>query len=249
MKSKSLSKSEVAALDEIFSESPEDSEVVADFPTRGKFYGSKQVTIRSMVFEDEKAITAIKDPDLAVNTIINRCVDGLDAMDLIPCDKDYLLVKIRSLTYGPYECVITCPHCSVQGKTQINLDKMLVNKIPEDLENPRVVDLPVIKKQALVRFPTEQDFKLFQADQTLDNLWRFILEIGGKTNPKIIQEALKRMKLMDVKALMNGVKGAFKEGEDVISPGIDKRFNYICGSCKEQSFMEAPIGPDFFTPS
>jgi len=243
------SKSHEELVADILSEIPEDVAVEAEFPSQGKFYTpideNEPITIRPLTFEDEKVLAnlKIKSGVEIINTIIRRCVSNMDTNDLLDMDKVYILVTIRSISFGSgFDTSITCPNCGEVTRTSIDLSRLGVNKLPKNFKNPRKVTLPVCKRDAVVIFPRSRDEKYTRnINVASKNIWRFVESINGINDKKIIADVIEKLPLMDIKELMAGIGGG--------NYGIETSFIFQCPDdyCGEESLMEVPFDEDFFT--
>jgi len=237
-------------LDQIFENLPQDTEIVADLPSRGKFYKltepGEPIKIRPMRFEDEKVLASFNGPQHALMSLLfSRCISNLPVTQIIGIDKLYLMLKIRELSYGPlYRVGITCPKCGKLTETDINISDFPISYLPDEITNPREVELKVLKKEAQVHSPTMSDDQFTSTVELMhNNLWRYINHIAGCKDKKIIQKALEKMPLSDVHSIVEAVNMA--------GYGLDHRFLFECSNkdCMAETLMEAPFGEGFFTTS
>ena len=231
-------------LAELFGELPVDSEIVVDLPSEGKFYESKnsKITISPIKFEDEKSLsTSVKNKINPVNLLISKCVKNIDTTKLVLMDKMYLLLKIREISYGSkYPVEITCPKCDQISEVNVDLGNLLVKKLDPDITDPRQIILPRLKRSAKVRFPRVSDEQYLNTqEQIYNNLWRFVIELDGISDPVFISKAIPKMHIMDSKFIMHNVMRT--------DLGLDPRFLYECGSCGEYTELAVPISEDFFS--
>ena len=106
--------------------------------------------------------------------------------------------------------------------------------------DPREIDLPKLKKKAKVRFPRVSDEGNFNnVDQTYNNLWRFIPELNGISDPVFISKAIPKMHIMDIKFILAQIMRS--------DLGLNPKFIFECGSCDTESKMEVPINENFFS--
>jgi hypothetical protein len=238
-----FSDSRDSQLEALFGDLPPEMDTVVALPSEGRFYknNSKMVTINSIKFEDEKQLASnIKNNENPVNLIISRCVKNVDHNELLLIDKLYLLLRIRSISYGnDYPADITCPKCKAVSQVKINLDNLLVKTIPSELTDPREIILPRLKKVVKVRFPRVSDERyLGDNDQIYSNLWRFVTELNGITDPVFFAKAIPKMHIMDIKFILS----------NILRPdlGLDPRFIFSCGPCGVDSQLSVPINENFF---
>ena len=197
-----------------------------------------------MTFEDEKVLVSLKrnqgDP---TTVLLERCLDNLDVQQLFLFDKVYLILKLREISYGKeYSALITCPTCKEENNIVFDLGVLEIKYISEDMAYPVLVELPGIKKTAKITFPRLSDDSYFgNPGQTFSQLWRFIEDIGGITDPPTIVKALDRLPLEDVHTLVRYIVGN--------EFGIQTEVRFLCDSCEEVTKMELPITSDFFSVS
>jgi hypothetical protein len=234
------------ALNALFGDTSEETLTVTDLPSRGKFYpGFQGVEVTPLTFIDEQKILSIRDPNAdIVSKLLEKSVQGVNIDELLSMDKMFLLMKVREISYGEnYEFSITCPSCQSDIKTSLVLSEHLnMNEVPDDLTDPREVELPKLKVKAEVRFPrSKEEIFLKDSESVYKNLYRFVESINGNADPVFIAKALKRMHLQDIKTLIAEVnKGEY---------GIDPRFIFQCPSCKHEETMAVPMDVSFFSVS
>jgi len=234
------------ALEALFGDTSEETLLITDLPSRGKFYpGFQGVEISPLTFIDEQNILNVKDPNVdIVSKLLEKSVKGVEIDNLLSMDKMFLLMKVREVSYGEsYEFGITCPACQSDIKTSLVLSEHLnMNEVPDDLSDPREVMLPRLKVKSEVRFPrSREEIFLKDSESVYKNLYRFIVSINGNTDPVFISKALKRMHLQDIKKLISEVnKGEY---------GIDPRFIFQCPQCSHEETMAIPMDSSFFSVS
>lgn len=233
-----------AQLEQLFKDMPTEVETVIKLPSEGRFYENKTptVTIRPLTFEDEKQLAGnLKGNVNPINLILSRCVKDFPINSMLLIDKLFVLLKIREISYGAgYPASITCPKCNSDSEVKIELNSLVVRDIPSDLEDPRTVILPKLKKPAKARFLRVKDEPfILNQEEIYTNLWRFIPEINGITDPAFIARAISKMTAMDVKTLI----------KEVMRPdlGLDPRFIFDCASCGHSAEMAVPINENFFS--
>lgn len=231
-------------LEELFGSMPSETEVLVNLPSGGKFYSEKspQIKINPIKFEDEKQLlSSIKNNINPINVIIEKCSEGVDISELLIIDKLFLLLKIREISYGAeYPASINCPACNQNSEVKIDLSKLLINDIPEDVEDPREILLPKLNKKVKVRFPRVSDETFLQnQEQIYDNIWRFVASVDGISDPVFIAKAIPRMHIMDIKYILKHIMRA--------DLGLNPKFIFLCDKCGQKSDMEVPINENFFS--
>ena len=235
------------SVDSILEHLPPEVEEIVDLPSKGRFYNTTEpVIVKPMTFDDEKAlISSTKGKTDPMSLLLSRCVKNVNPHELLMMDKVFIFMKIRQLSYGTdYEVRITCPKCEEAGEVKIDLTTLPVNDIPDDFEDPREFELPVLKKKVKVRFPRGRDEKyLKNPEVAASQFWRFVEEIDGVTDKGVIAEVMKQLQsknaLADIHKIISEVTRA--------DFGVEAKFIYLCSECDEETLMEVPIGEDFFT--
>lgn len=231
-------------LDKLFQNAPIDTEMMVELPSKGKFYkGFVGVKVVPLLFEDEQKILFSKkknsDP---TNEILAKCVQGISIKDLLEMDKLHLLLKIKEISYGPdYSFSVICPKCEANTDVTIDVSKHIpVNFIPDDLPDPREVELPVLKVKCVVRFPRVSEESYFaDVDTAIKNLYRFVISLDGKEDPVFIAKAIQKMHIRDLKTITKEVhRSEF---------GADPSFQFECPTCKHLAVMGVPLDSRFFS--
>ena len=235
-----------AALDALFGDSSNDTLNVTDIPSKGKFYqGFQGVEISPLTFLDEQKILNVRDSKVdIVSKLLEKSVKGVNIEELLSMDKMFLLMKVREISYGDnYEFNITCPACESEIKTSLRLSEHLnMTHVPDDLEDPREIELPRLKVKAQVRFPrSREEVFLSDSEEVYKNMYRFVVSIDGNPDPVFISKALKRMHIQDIKKLITEInKGEY---------GVNPRFIFECPECSHTETMAVPMDVGFFSVS
>lgn len=223
-----------------------DTSLQIDLPSKGKFYkNGGTVKITPLLFEDEQNILLMKSQNAnPLNEIIEKCVHGIDVRELLQMDKGYLLMKIKEVSYGPnYEFNITCPSCKQINNVNLNLaTDLLISDVPDDLQDPRELDLPILGVKAIVRFPRNyEENYISDLKNYADNMYRFVISIDGNDNPVFISKALKMMHIRDRKLISNAI--------NMPNIGVDPRFQFTCAGCGFTEIRNIPFSASFFSVS
>ena len=111
--------------------------------------------------------------------IIDDCIVndiGISSYDMGLFDYQFLLHKLRVVTYGPdYKLSSRCPYCGMTNEDTINLDDIEVFEYTEDLDKYLSFDLPVSKMHI--------DLAV-QTPRMLDDIQSRVKEIRKKSNNK-----------------------------------------------------------------
>ena len=132
-------------------------------PSEGKVYEQKvnpMFKLRSMTTADEmKRLNHSDRPYKAMSDIIDGCVVeglGISAYDLCVADYQFMLHKLRIVTYGSeYKLSSICPYCGTENDGKINLEDMEIVPFDEEIYNKYVeFELPVCKKTIRLKMQT-----------------------------------------------------------------------------------------------
>ena len=232
-----------AVIDDILKELPTDTAVEVDLPSENKLYKLEDpgapVTIRPMTFQDEKALISASQGEDPVNLVLSRCTTNIQVADLLSMDKLYLIMKLREISYGDdYNTLLICSHCQAENPTTVKLSQLNVNPVPDDFTDPVTVLLPSINKEAKVRLPRVRDERMLQnAEDLMDQLWRFVIEIDGHTDKSVIAPVVDKLPLKDIRTIMNAIKTDF---------GVDTKVKFACKECGGVTVVDLPIDSNFF---
>ena len=234
------------ALNSLFGDTQDEGISITELPSRGKFYeGFQGVEVEALTFLDEQKILNSKDGNIdIVSKLLDKSLKGVNVEDLLAMDKMYLLMKVREVSYGDnYEFNITCPGCGSEIKTSLTLSEHLnMTQVPDDLEDPREIELPRLKVKAQVRFPrSREEVFLSDSEEVYKNMYRFVVSIDGNPDPVFISKALKLMHIQDIKKLITEInKGEY---------GVNPRFIFECPECSHTETMAVPMDVGFFSVS
>jgi len=177
------------ALDDLFSKSKSSIDQIVELPSRGVGYpgGKSKVTIRTMTFDDEKALSESTPDQDVVNLMLERCVEGIDVDNLYSPDKLFLLFKVRELSFGTSVKVSgPCTNCSVVNHLDVDLTQLNIEYADEDFKDPKNVSLPDLGKTIEIKIPRAQDLASFSTKaKTLESLWRFVKKIDVYSDLKL----------------------------------------------------------------
>jgi hypothetical protein len=154
-------------------------------PTRGKFYGGKQIYIRNFkVLEVKKLATITKaNAEDAVNKVLRDCIKGVDWETVVSYDKIALMFFIRVNTFPDprYKIGYSCYNeidtrdsegdlimdektglpkqhkCDHEGELHFTAGDLTINKLPEDFESTEMFFEVNDNDKVEWRFPTVGD--------------------------------------------------------------------------------------------
>lgn len=216
-----------------------------ELPSQGVFgiSHSQSVEIRPFTFEDEKILRSINklaDADKVIVELIKRCTKGLKYEGLPLVDKNYILYKLREISYGDsYNIEVVCPECSTPNNLVVNISQLPVNFADPSKEIKRDILLPDSEVTVVYRIPTTLDESLLQSPGVMmDNLWKLLVSVEGHTERIIVQGFVSKTTAKDISYLRNAILN-----DDL---GIQTKVNFVCNSCSSDSRVELPINESFF---
>jgi hypothetical protein len=231
------------AIEELLANLPTDTTIEVELPSECRIYNLEDpgapITLRPMNFEDEKVIVNAKKNQDPTNIILERCLSNVHVHELLSMDKLYLLMKLREISYGDdYKVNLICPACKAENPTTVKLSQLNVNPVPDDFTDPVEVMLPGLQKTAKIKRPRVKDEKLFtDGGNMLDQLWRFVVELGGHTDKAVIAKVVERLPIKDSRTILNAMKTDY---------GVDTHVKFGCNECGEVSVVDLPIDANFF---
>lgn len=139
-------------------------------PSLGKVYNvpvNPEIKIRSMTTEEEmKRVVSVDQPYKNMSEIIDDCLlesPGISAYDMCIGDYQFLLHKLRVVTYGPeYQVVNTCTYCGHENEDVINLDELPVFTYTEEFESYKEFTLPRSGNRIRLKVQTPRMFDKVQ---------------------------------------------------------------------------------------
>lgn len=237
-------------------------------PSRGYLYGESvpggKVRISAMTTLEEKVLAGAGDkPDFKLDTIFNRCVKFTDekfrAEELLISDRFYLLIFIRSLSYGPeYGYKVKCPDCGSKFRKEISLLTDLECKHwPEDkpVTEPFSVTLPItedIVEFRLLRGSDERAIAKYTKKR-----FETVNEIG---DPAYIQRMARHivsvngseMSLINSQPYVEKMQGRdsqkFRRAVEDADCGIQLEREEECRNCGSDIEQILPFTVEFFRP-
>tara|TARA_R110000822_G_scaffold896_4_gene3883 strand:+ start:213 stop:1076 length:864 start_codon:yes stop_codon:yes gene_type:complete len=215
-----------------------------ELPSRGMFgdSDSKSIEIRPFTFEDEKILRNIKNVGAAgqvINTLIKRCTKDLNFATLPLVDKNFILYKLREISYGnDYKIEATCGDCANVNGLVVSLNQLPIVYAEEDSISTEVL-LPDSEVTVVFKVPTTQDEAyLSDVESLMDNLWRLVKSIDGHTERIITQGFIMGSTAKDITVLRTAIMD--------MELGIQTQVHYICNQCQADSNVELPINESFF---
>ena len=236
-------------------------------PSLGKVYDTEvnpHITLRAMTTAEEMKRLSPSDRSFKnLAEIMNDCLvdkPGIDAYDLCTGDFQFLLHKMRIVTYGTsYNMINTCPYCGYNYKSVINLEDFPILEYSEDLNKFFEIDLPKSNRHVKLRMQTPRmldDVAIkakelrkkapnFPGDPAfLFTLTSMISEIDGKKpDPIKLEDFIKSAHMADTNILL--------ETAEILAGkiGIDTTINTTCNVCGEDFMSSFRFTQEFFRPT
>ena len=219
------------------------------------------VEIRKMLIAEDEILASSGGTVLTrLGKVMSQCSrlpQGFDPNKLLLLDRLYLLLAIRSHTFGShYQVAFKCPECGHQNKTDIDVVTDLdETPLDDDFVEPFDVILPdlnVIVGLRLLRGIDESDAlrqvkaakaRGMEPTPVQDQLRQIIVTIDGEKveNPMTRIDLIRRMSAVDVRAVREAMVNA--------DFGVDLSTSLECSKCSTVTAMGVPFGPDFFRPT
>lgn len=120
-------------------------------PSKGLVYEEEvnpNIQLSSMKTKHEMLrLSATEESQKTMAKIIDDCIVsdmGISSYDLCLGDFQYLLYKLRVVTFGPeYEMTCKCPYCGFENNIKLNLDELPVHEYTDELPELLECRLPI----------------------------------------------------------------------------------------------------------
>lgn len=243
-----------------------------ELPSKGKIYAvpfDGKVKLRSMTVQEEmRRLNKSKSMNSTLCEIIDSCLITklpISSYDLAVPDFEYLLHKLRVVTYGPeYKMLVGCPHCGKQQQYTADLDALKVRTLDaEEYKKLLTFQLPVCKKEIKLRIPTAR-----LEDTIADKVAEFNKQLeeqgssfDGDMAPIFTLETMiesvdgAKMSFIDLETLVKHMSSAdynyiIQKLEKVNSAfGLDKKIDLKCSKCGGKFSTFFRISREFFRPT
>lgn len=244
---------------------------MVDLPSKGKFYpnghplcGKDSLEIKFMTAREEDILTskALIKKGVAIDRMLQSLIidKNVKVEDLLLGDKNALTVAARISGYGEdYEISVTCPSCEGKSKHSFDLSAL------EHKNTSALEDLGVNKTEhgtftaKLLKTKAEVEFRLLTGKDEMEaisemtsktvkkeeanstsQLKRIIVSVNGETNRGVINNFVDSLPVVDAKLLRSMVRE--------ITPDIEMKQHFECGSCGHEEEVEVPFTVEFFWP-
>lgn len=237
-------------------------------PSFGKVYDREinpTFKLRSMTtVEEMKRLNHSDKPNKNIAEIIDDCLlenIGISAYDLCIPDFQYMLHKLRIVTYGTsYKLNSNCPWCGSSNINTVNLDNLsLLEFDPQLYAKYSEFELPYTKAHIKLKMQTPRildniamkvkDVRKKSPDFQGDPAFLFTLEamidtVDGSTLDRFrLMDYIRKLPMMDTNYIL---KSAEKLNE---SFGLDKSLEHVCSVCGLDYTGNFRTTSEFFGPS
>lgn len=236
-------------------------------PSKGMLYGRQfdpTIKLRSMtVAEEMRRLSATEYPYKNMSDIIDDCIVGqkppISTYDMCLGDYQYLLYKLRTVTYGPdYKLSMVCPYCGELFDFTQNLDELEVHEYDDSIKELFQVELPSTKHIISLTLQTprvldnidrkkkemRKQFPDMKYDPTLLLTIEYLIgEIDGQPiNPATIQTFVENLPMRDTNILL---QRSIKLNEKV---GVETVITTNCTNCGQEVKAPFRFTDEFFRP-
>ena len=239
-----------------------------ELPSRGKIYDvpvNSHVELRSMTARDEmKRLSPSTTPLKTLADIIEGCMiekPAIHVYDMALGDYEYLLHKLRVVTYGPeYKISTRCPECGNLIETTANLDSLETKEFNlEKFEDLKEFTLPKSGKRVKLKMITPR--MLDEIDNKVKDMERkhkgagFDFETLIKLTTSIDTIDNEKCSITELETLINNMPAAdmacILNNMDKLNQclGLDTRLYITCPKCGEDFMNFFRFGPEFFRPT
>lgn len=236
-------------------------------PSRGLIYEedvNPNIILGSMKTKHEMMrLSATDSNNKIMADIIDDCIEGdigISAYDMCLGDYQYLLFKLRTVTFGPdYEIGGLCPHCKGENYISVNLDDLEVYEYDGNMADLLEVTLPESKSTVTLTLQTPRildKIKRLTADRLrkvkkntenpalLYTLTTSIEKVDGEEmNAFTLEEWVKDLPMKDTNILLNRIN----EINNKI--GVQVEIEDVCVNCGRYYVAPFRLTEEFFRPS
>ena len=237
-------------------------------PSKGEIYEKTfdpNIKLKSMTIRDEmKRLSPNATPHKNLCEIIDNCLLTklpYSAYDLCIGDYEFLLHKLRVVTYGPeYKMVVGCPHCKAIKEETVSLDDLKVKEFNlEDFKKSLSFKLPKSKKEITLKIQTPRlldnielqvnEFKKKNKDVNYDirpliTIQSMIDTVDGtKLGTVELENFVNYLSARDANFILNKID----KSASII--GIDTSLDVTCSACGGDIKTFFRFGSEFFRPT
>jgi len=236
-------------------------------PSRGKIYTpaiNPEILLDSMTTINEQQRIAPSDLSYKpLSDILDECIKNefpMSAYDLCIGDWQFLLYKLRAVTYGAQlKLNVKCPVCLSQHEVIVSLDDLDIINDMEKIEELRTITLPKTGQIVTLKMQTPRgldqiarktkDFRQRRKGTSEDPTFIYNIENcigmidGVLPDPATFDDWVKALPMMDTITILNASK-ALNE-----TIGVDNDLALTCETCGQTYKTQFQITSEFFRPT
>lgn len=230
---------------------------VIKLPSNGKVYPLSEVTIQEMTVAEEKFLLG-SNGSKSLSTILSKCVidgDKIDFEDLIEADRFFILVQLRSLTYGEdYDVKLQCSKCGKEFEHTIKLSELEVDELDDEFKPVWEFTLPSRNDTITMVIPKVKD-NLNAEKQAKKKAEKFHLNLEEVRYVYSLMNGIRKVNGMDmfpdelytyVSELSGRDASAIRKQISQIKVGYDTNLETDCPNCGESFKFILPMSANFF---
>lgn len=231
-------------------------------PSHGIHYqsGISEVMVEFLTTEDEDVLStsSLIQNGTVLDVLLRRKIKtkGINVEDLLPGDKDAILLFLRMSSYGnEYDVEVMNPYTNLPFKTKIDLRKLKYKEVTEKPDNMGYYSVLLPMRNKLVKFKllkaseevtvnkTAEALKeAYNQDYALYNTMKLkahVISIGDRVDRSYIDKFISSMPAKDALTLRKKILE--------VSPGIDMNYEFIDPN-GNKFISKVFINVDFFFP-
>lgn len=242
-------------------------EELIPLPSGGRLYDTEDSDIKNgfikvramtMVEEEILATSRFLRSGSATRMVISNClISDINAKDILIFDANFILFRLRQITYGDeYQFKIKCDNsiCGKEFDHTVNITQLKFEELPENFVEPIVTKLPNSKytvHSILPRLVHSEELYLKNMKKkkgTGDSDTRF-LDNAVSGTIAIFDPHGKEVSIGDWEEFFEALTGgdtAILRKNTAFSTGVDKLDGVVCPYCETDYSGSIPVGPDFF---
>lgn len=235
---------------------------VVKMPSRGMISGvPKEVTIRAIQRKDKKKLLMSETNDILLSLLQYSIVspENFNVYNLLPFESEYLLYRLRILTYGPtHTFKHKCVYCGEINDVEMDLNSIPILELPDGFKTTFEIPLPVSgvvltckllsegEKLAVNKQAKELKNATGNENVDMDLIWEArIVAINGNSKLAPIEKTqfLDEMNDYDSEYFMEyylKYEGNY---------GLQTKLKYNCDKCERLNESEMPSIYTFFRPT
>lgn len=234
-----------------------------ELPSGGLWYnGKKSVTIKHLTASEDDLLydSRLIQENEAMNAILDKAVldKDLRPKDMLTCDRDYLLIKLRQTGLGDDYVgdVQACSKCGYIHRPTVDLSKLKIKPIQHNPDDQGEFSMQMKHMKAHIKFRLlngHDEFRInkkamsarregkFSINNSLtDKYLLHIMEVNGHRDKVYIKSYIQAMPMRDSKD--------FRMRLNDVSPGLDMNYDFECPSCGHMDYKPVKITYRLFYP-